>query len=102
MDGGAWYATAHGVAKSQTQLSDFTFHFMEDILYQVKVDSFASRFAKIFNQVGILNLILFLNSFFSWLHWIFVAVNGLSLVAVTRGYSLLAVHNQTQFLCLSL
>ena len=25
MDGGAWYATVHGVAKSQTQLSDFTF-----------------------------------------------------------------------------
>ena len=27
MDGGAWWATVHGVAKSQTQLSDFTFHF---------------------------------------------------------------------------
>ena len=28
-DGGAWWATVHGVAKSQTQLSDltFTFHF---------------------------------------------------------------------------
>ena len=25
MDGGAWKATVHGVAKSQTQLSDFTF-----------------------------------------------------------------------------
>ena len=25
MDGGAWQATAHGVAKSRTQLSDFTF-----------------------------------------------------------------------------
>ena len=25
MDGGAWWATAHGVAKSRTQLSDFTF-----------------------------------------------------------------------------
>ena len=25
MDGGAWQATVHGVAKSQTQLSDFTF-----------------------------------------------------------------------------
>ena len=24
MDGGAWQATAHGVAKSQTRLSDFT------------------------------------------------------------------------------
>ena len=29
MDGGAWQAAVHGVAKSQTQLSDFpfTFHF---------------------------------------------------------------------------
>ena len=27
MDGGAWWATIHGVAKSGTQLSDFTFTF---------------------------------------------------------------------------
>ncbi len=27
MDGGAWWATAHGVAKSWTRLSDFTFTF---------------------------------------------------------------------------
>ena len=27
MDRGAWWATIHGVAKSQTQLSDFTFFF---------------------------------------------------------------------------
>ena len=27
MDGGAWWAAVHGVAKSQTQLSDFTFNF---------------------------------------------------------------------------
>ena len=27
MDGGAWQATLHGVAKIQTRLSDFTFHF---------------------------------------------------------------------------
>ena len=26
MDGGAWWATAHGVAKSRTQLSNFTSH----------------------------------------------------------------------------
>ena len=28
MDGGAWQAVVHGVAKSQTRLSDFTFTFM--------------------------------------------------------------------------
>ena len=27
MDGGAWWATVNGVAKSRTQLSDFTFTF---------------------------------------------------------------------------
>ena len=27
MDGGAWWATVHGVAKSLTRLSDFTFTF---------------------------------------------------------------------------
>ena len=27
MGGGAWWATVHGVAKSQTRLSDFTFNF---------------------------------------------------------------------------
>ena len=27
MDGGAWWATAHGVTKSRTRLSDFTFLF---------------------------------------------------------------------------
>ena len=26
-DGGAWWPTVHGVAKSQTRLSDFTFAF---------------------------------------------------------------------------
>ena len=27
MEGGAWWAAVHGVAKSQTRLSDFTFTF---------------------------------------------------------------------------
>ena len=27
MDGGAWWAAVHGVAKSQTRMSDFTFTF---------------------------------------------------------------------------
>ena len=27
MDGGVWWATVHGVAKSQTRLSNFTFTF---------------------------------------------------------------------------
>ena len=32
MDGGAWWAAVHGVAKSRTQLSDFTFTFYFDAL----------------------------------------------------------------------
>ena len=28
MDGGAWWAVVHAVARSRTQLSDFTFTFM--------------------------------------------------------------------------
>ena len=32
MDGGAWWATVHGVTKSQTQLSYFTFTFYSHAL----------------------------------------------------------------------
>ena len=32
MDGGAWWATVHGVAKSQTRLSDFTYSFCHHAL----------------------------------------------------------------------
>ena len=32
VDGGAWWAAVHGVAKSQTRLSDFTFTFHFDAL----------------------------------------------------------------------
>ena len=28
MDGGAWWATVHGVTKNRTRLSDFTFTFI--------------------------------------------------------------------------
>ena len=34
MDRGAWQATVHGVAKSQTQLSNFTFTFKKVNLVQ--------------------------------------------------------------------
>ena len=36
MDGGAWWATVHGVPKNRTRLSDFTFTFfssMVSVLY---------------------------------------------------------------------
>ena len=41
MDGGAWWATVHGIAKSRTQLSDFTsLHFI------IKINNF-EKFIKI-------------------------------------------------------
>ena len=36
MDGGAWKAAVHGVAKSRTQLSDFTFTFYFQALEKEK------------------------------------------------------------------
>ena len=36
MDGGAWQATVHGVAKSRTQLSDFTHSLTHSISYNGK------------------------------------------------------------------
>ena len=39
MDGGVWWATVHGVAKSQTQLNNFTFTFIG--LLESKQQSFA-------------------------------------------------------------
>ena len=32
MDGEAWYAAVHGIAKSRTRLSDFNFTFHFDVL----------------------------------------------------------------------
>ena len=40
MDRGAWWATVHGVAKSQTRLSDFTFTFTR--VLPVSVNSYAT------------------------------------------------------------
>ena len=39
MDGGAWWAIVHGVAKSRTRLSDFHFHFLSlDFFFMVTVN----------------------------------------------------------------
>ena len=37
MDGGAWWATVHGVAKSWTLLSDFTFFLRDGYIEKQKV-----------------------------------------------------------------
>ena len=41
MDGGAWWAAVHGVAKSQTQLSDFTSTFQFHALEKEKASHLA-------------------------------------------------------------
>ena len=37
MDGGAWWGTVHGVTKSRTRLSDFTFSF--NVCFQVTLST---------------------------------------------------------------
>ena len=41
MEGGAWEATVHGVAKSQTQLNDFTFTFKAAYKYSPVASTFS-------------------------------------------------------------
>ena len=40
MDGGAWWATVHGVTKSRTQLSNFTSHAPITSAKEAEVDQF--------------------------------------------------------------
>jgi len=44
MDRGAWWATVHGVAKSQTGLSDFTFTFTSVLIYFIYSDVYLMPF----------------------------------------------------------
>ena len=37
IDGGDWWATVHGVAKSRTQLSDFTFILSNEAIFICKI-----------------------------------------------------------------
>ena len=45
MDRGAWWATVHGVAKSQTRLSEFTFTFTYGVLKASMLKWFAILFS---------------------------------------------------------
>ena len=38
-------------------------------------------------------ILLFIDLFYFWLLWVFVAVRGLSLVAASGGHALAAVHS---------
>ena len=54
MDRGAWLATVHGVAKSQTRLSDFTF-----ILQWVKLISLIKYFVNNYSIINNKNILIF-------------------------------------------
>ena len=45
MDGGAWWATVHGVAKSRTRLSDFNFTFHFSLLLEKEMATHSSVLA---------------------------------------------------------
>ena len=73
MEGGAWWATVHGVAKSQSQLSDFTFTFLSIFLSPCVSLSRSSPFlTKMSLDLGrTLNPGWFHLEIFNWLHlWI--------------------------------
>ena len=51
MDGGAWQATVHGVAKSWTWLSDFTFiekYYLLNVIYYLWFLEWCSKITKVF------------------------------------------------------
>ena len=75
MDGGAWWATVHGVTKSRTQLSDFTFTFY--YIYKNYILNIKSHF-----PVVLACLSLFLID----LKWLFSFFTEVSCVAGIRTF----------------
>ena len=57
MKGGAWWATVHGVTKSRTRLSDFTFTFTSEInrflVSQRVTNTISKRLAGLYKQSGV-------------------------------------------------
>ena len=68
-----------GVVKSWIRLSDFHF---------ISLGRFIPRYFILFLYDGKWDCFSFENLFIHWLHWMIVAVCGLSLVATSGGYSL--------------
>ena len=81
MDEGAWYATVHGVAKSRTPLSDFTFTFL---IHEVSVNTKWNNVNKVLRSHTI--------------HFNFHECQ-LSLVVIPQGWTLLCsnLNNCTHF-----
>ena len=53
MDGGVWWATVHGVAKSRTQLSDFTFTFKEFICQKPQLCLTCPRYCSLMERADL-------------------------------------------------
>ena len=120
MDGGAWWAAVHGIARSQTRLSDFTFTFHFHALEKEMaphssvlawripgtggawwaavygVAQSRTRLKRLSSSSSILwdVISLSLKSFFFIYFWLPGSwmLCSLSLVAGNGGYSLVAVH----------
>ena len=79
MDREAWRAAVHGVAKSRTQLSNWT------ELNDSPLEQFWLNYSRVRCSPYFLIFIIF------WLRWVFVVGHGLSIVGVSEGYSLFTV-----------
>ena len=53
VDGGVWWATVHGVAKSRTQLSDFTFTFKEFICQKPQLCLTCPRYCSLMERADL-------------------------------------------------
>ena len=67
MDGGAWWAAVHGVAKSRTRLSDFTFTFLFHALEREMATHSSIKCIKCI-LLNVLN-VFYLLCFGAWMHW---------------------------------
>ena len=91
MDGGAWWATVRGVAKSRTQWSDFTFTGWYK-RWPLFLCSFIELTLNPFLEWFFTPALLLINYYYFCLYWDFVAVHRLSLVAANGYSSLQASH----------
>ena len=75
----SWSFTQHPL--SSHHCSTFVFYFLYPVLNKIL------KVAKIKGACVFYYINLFLIFIYFWLHWVFVAVHGLSLVVASRGYS---------------
>ena len=79
MDRGSWQITVRRVVESRTRLNDYHFHFI--LIIDVSVE---------------LPFLIFVCLFYFWLCWVFIAVCGVSLLAVSEPGLLSGCGTQTR------